>query len=148
MSKTTKIIIALVAVAVIAGGAVLLTSGKDYNSKDNNPSTGSNNSYNHDNSINGSKDKTPAAVTVIYTDKGFDPAKVTLKSGETLRIFNSSKSAVSPSSDPHPTHTLNPELNFPEIGAGKSATMTLTKKGTWGYHNHLNTDQRGTVVVE
>ncbi|MBX6335002.1 hypothetical protein IRY61_06740, partial [Candidatus Saccharibacteria bacterium] len=73
---------------------------------------------------------------------------VTVPAGSALKIVNESDKTISPSSNDHPTHTLNPELNFPDIEPGKSATMTLSKTGTWGIHDHYNANERATVVVE
>lgn len=139
MSKTTNIIIAIVAVVVIAGGGVLLFGNKDTSNSDIN--TGS---------TADTADTTEAevAATVTYTNDGFSPASVTVPSGSALRIVNNSDEAVGPRSDPHPAHNLNPELNFSDIEPGQSATMVLTEQGTWGYHNTLKEDHRGTVTVE
>ncbi len=141
MNNITKIIIALVVVAAIAGGAILLTGNKDKNTN-----TGPNNTNNSSNSDNG---ENPAATeTITYTDDGFSPATITVKSGDSIRFVNNSSSTVQPSSGPHPVHTANPELNFPEIAAGQSATMTVTTKGTWSLHNHLKEDHHATIIVE
>jgi hypothetical protein len=51
-------------------------------------------------------------------------------------------------SDPHPTHTDNPQLNQGDIAFGASKTFTLTTKGTWGFHNHHDATQHGTITVK
>ncbi len=141
MSNTTKIIIALAVVAAVAAGAILLTGDKD--------KTANNGSNNTNNSNNSSDDENiPAAATITYTDAGFSPASTTVKSGEAIRIVNQSSGVVGPSSDPHPTHNINTEINFPDIDPGESATVTVTEKGTWGLHNHLKDDHRATIIVE
>ena len=51
-------------------------------------------------------------------------------------------------SDPHPVHTAYPGFDsHTDIGAGESFSFTFDKVGSWGYHNHLNSTVRGTVVV-
>lgn len=87
-------------------------------------------------------------VTVRFTDDGFTPSSITVKSGGSITFMNESNQTVNPSSDPHPTHTINPQLNVGEIGPGESKTITVTKAGQWGVHNHLNPSEKLTVVVQ
>lgn len=91
---------------------------------------------------------TTAAATITYTSKGFEPASTTVKSGDTVKIANTSDEAMSFNSDPHPTHTDNPQLNVGEVDAGQSKTVTLTTKGNWGFHNHFDPSERGRIVVQ
>lgn len=91
---------------------------------------------------------TAAGQSVTYSNAGFLPSSVTIMSGQTVTFTNSSSSLLQINSDPHPTHTDNPELNIGAINPGESKTVTLTTKGTWGYHNHLNSSQRGSVIVQ
>jgi cytoskeletal protein RodZ len=56
---------------------------------------------------------TPPAVknaTITYTSSGFSPTSVTLSSGGTLTIINSSTNSLDFASDPHPQHTINPQF--------------------------------------
>jgi len=93
-----------------------------------------------------------AAGTVTFSDSGVSPSTVTIKSGESLTWVNNSSKSVQVGSANHPTHTLNRELTsgefVTELAPGASATVTLTKKGTWGYHNHLDPSVTDKVVVE
>ena len=95
----------------------------------------------------------PAATAtenmVTYSDSGFTPASVSIKVGETVTFKNTSSKSMWVASAPHPTHSA-----YPEFDAKKGAAMnedysfTFTKAGTWKYHNHLNSSNFGTVVVE
>ena len=91
-------------------------------------------------------------ATVTFSDSSVTPSTVTIKSGESLTWVNNSSKKVQVASANHPTHTLNKELTNGEFVAelvpGASATVTLTKTGTWGYHDHLNQSVTGKVVVE
>jgi plastocyanin len=133
MNKGLKVIAALVLVAVVAGAAVFFTQ-KDDSSKDNDK--------------NGTNSNAEASVTITYDGEQFSPAEVTVASGGTVIFVNQSDEDVEPSSDPHPVHTTNPELNAGEIAPGDDATLTVTDKGEWGYHNHFDSSQTGTVTVE
>lgn len=93
-----------------------------------------------------------SSVTVTFSDSGVDFATVTVKSGGTVTWTNSGSNTIAVASNPHPTHTDNQELtngqSTLQLTPGASATVTLSKKGTWGYHNHLDLSVGGKVVVE
>src|SRR3989344_3689955 len=91
-------------------------------------------------------------ATVTFSDSGVSPATVTIKSGEAITWTNSGSGAVQVASDPHPTHTDNKELSNGQsalqLAPGASSTVTLTKTGNWGYHDHLNPSVKGKVSVQ
>ncbi|MBC7746668.1 cupredoxin domain-containing protein [Pedobacter sp.] len=92
-------------------------------------------------------DATPAAATITYTDTGFTPGTITVNKGDTVTVTNTSSSSVKFSSDDHPTHLLNPEVNQETLNPSKSQTFTVSQVGTFGYHNHLNDSQGGQIIV-
>lgn len=144
MNDTKKIIIAVVAVVVIVAGAAVagkLLSDDTSNGTTNTPTTGDNSG-----SIEISEDE--VAATITYKDGAFSPASVTVPSGSAVRIVNESDEDVAPSSNNHPEHTENSEVNFPDIAPGQTATMVVTEKGTWGMHNHFDEDEHLTIIVE
>jgi len=93
-------------------------------------------------------DAAPTAVTVTISGDGFSPASVTVKKGTTITFVNKGSTAHWPASDPHPTHTTYPEFNSKkEIASGASWTFTFDKVGTWRYHDHLNSGEKGVIIV-
>ena len=88
------------------------------------------------------------SVVIIYSESGFAPASVTVKAGQSVVFRNTSSRAVQVNSAPHPAHTLYPELNIGVINVGETKSLTFTNTGTKKYHNHLNSSQKGTIVVE
>lgn len=88
------------------------------------------------------------AVTITYTDAGFSPAHVTVKSGDVVRMVNNSSHAAQFSSDPHPVHTKDTDLNQQTVAPGGSQTFVVTKKGTYGFHDHLDATKTGTITIE
>lgn len=94
------------------------------------------------------QDEAEVAATITYTDDGFAPASVTVKSGDRIRIENKSSSPLSFNSDDHPSHTEQDELNVGSVPEGGSREFTVTETGTWGYHNHDNSSHGGEIVVE
>lgn len=89
-----------------------------------------------------------AAATIVYMDSGFEPSTITVKSGDTVRIENKSSMPLSFNSDDHPSHTKQSELNIGDVPKGGSREFVVTKVGTWGYHNHENSTDTGTIKVE
>lgn len=86
-------------------------------------------------------------TTIAYTNEGFSPNTITIKKGSTVTVTNTSDANVMLSSADHPTHEEQPELNMEMLKPGESGTLTLTKVGTWGYHDHVNASMTGTIIV-
>ncbi len=87
--------------------------------------------------------------TVNYTDQGFNPSSLTVKSGTTVTFINQSSNPMWVASDPHPTHTKLPKFDgLKNIPKGGSYQFTFTKTGTWGYHNHLAPADLGRIIVQ
>lgn len=96
---------------------------------------------------------------VAYTDSGFSPAQVSVAVGGTVTFTNQSTGRMWVASDPHPTHegysgtTVTQHcpdtagVAFDECAVGNTYTFTFQKAGTWGYHNHSDSTQYGTVIV-
>jgi plastocyanin len=92
---------------------------------------------------------TPAANMVTITSTSFSPATLTIKAGDSVTWTNSDTKLHAVNSDPHPAHTLYPDLNdVSNISAGQSKSFTFTTAGTYKYHDHLNPTLTGTVIVE
>jgi plastocyanin len=137
MSKGMKLMTVLLVVVVIAGGAILLLGKK----KDNTPSTTSGG-----NATTGSNEK--VAATITFDGSKFSPELTSVKTGDIVKVTNNSDQELFMASDPHPTHTDEPELNAGEVKSHESVTVSVTKVGTWGYHNHENPNEHGRIKVE
>ncbi len=97
------------------------------------------------------------AVTVTYTDNGFSPKTVTVAKGGMVTWKNTASDAVRVASNPHPIHNGYPTTggcvgstfdSCNNIPPGGTWSFTFTFVGSWGYHNHLNPGEGGTVVVK
>ncbi len=86
--------------------------------------------------------------TVMLTQDGFSPSTLTIKAGTTVTWTNKSGTTATVNSNPHPIHTDYPPLNLGQFSNGQSLTLTFNKAGTYGYHNHLNPSQLGTILVQ
>lgn len=90
--------------------------------------------------------------TIAYTDSGFSPQSLTVKTGESINWVNDSSRTVQVGSAIHSSHTVNQEITnnqyVIELAPGESAKVQLTKTGEWGYHDHLKPSMTGTIIVQ
>lgn len=86
-------------------------------------------------------------ATITFNGLGFSLSAVSVKSGDTIAIKNNSSQTIEFNSNPHPIHTDNSELNVGRIPPGETLSVKLTRKGAWGYHDHLNSSRVGTITV-
>jgi plastocyanin len=90
-----------------------------------------------------------ANVTVLYLANGFSPSAVRIGIGQTVVFKNTLNQDLRVSSNPHPTHT-----DYQGFDSGRillrdeEYAFTFTKKGTFGYHNHIIPNHGGAVIVE
>lgn len=145
------VIIVVIAILVIAGGAFALTRKSDNNKTTSSTTSSSSeqpqSTNSSSNSSTSSTDQNNAS-TITYGDNGFSPSSIKVKSGTTVTIKNGSSSLLQFDSNPHPDHTDNVELNVGTISPGQSKTFVVTRKGTFGYHNHLAAGDTGKITVE
>jgi plastocyanin len=98
---------------------------------------------------NGGGSSSGGGTVVKITDDGFEPSSLTVSSGDTVTFDNESSDDSWPASDVHPTHQNYPGFDAKKpLLSGESYSFTFTKTGEWGYHNHLEPDVTGTIVVE
>lgn len=129
--------------AILAAGAVLwwLTQSKTSSPASTTPA-----------SEQTSTPQSPSPVSsenalLTYSDSGFSPSRIEVKSGGKITVINRSSRIIDFASNPHPIHTDNLDLNLGAISPGQSKSGTLTKKGEWRYHDHLNVSAGGQVIV-
>lgn len=140
MNKTNKLILAIVVILVLIGAAIILFKPE----KSNAPGMEGTDSQNSA----AQSDDQPVAATIIYDGQTFSASTNSVASGDSVKVVNNSDKQLDFDSDPHPVHTDNPELNAGAIPPRQSKVFTLTAKGTWGYHNHLNASQKGQIEVK
>ena len=88
-----------------------------------------------------------STVVITYTNDGFTPTEPMVKKGGTVTVRNNSSRDLQFSSDPHPAHTGEAELNLPRLAPGKSTSFTVTRTGSFGFHDHLAEQYTGTLMV-
>ncbi|MSU74070.1 hypothetical protein EXS56_02940 [Candidatus Kaiserbacteria bacterium] len=88
-------------------------------------------------------------VSIVLTDAGFRPERVIVDVGTTLIFTTTRGRPFWPGSNPHPSHTLYPELDSKDaISASASWVFVAEKPGVWGYHDHIRSYFTGVVFVE
>lgn len=85
---------------------------------------------------------------ITLTAGGFSPSTLTVKAGTKVSWINKSGSQATVNSIPHPVHTNYQPLNLGSFTDGSTISLTFDKAGTYGYHNHLNPGQTGTIIVQ
>lgn len=134
-----KSVLAIIAAVIIIGGGYLVF----HKSPNKTATTTSSQSQSSNSSTSQS-----APNTIAYDGNKFSPATLTIKSGTMVTIKNTSSEDLQFQSDPHPTHTDDSDLNVGVVAPGQSKTFTVTNKGTFGYHDHLNPSEKGTITIE
>ena len=148
MNKPRNIALVIVAVLVIGGIALTLSNQKKTTTSTAQPTpTPSTTTTSPDASPTQSPEQSQATI-ISYNGSSFSPADTTVKSGQTVTFKNSSSIPVQVDSDPHPIHTDDTDLNIGSIDPGQSKTITVTKTGSFGFHNHLNPTQKGHITIQ
>ena len=148
MSKITVMAIVIVMLALGTGVYVLSAAKSDVSKKTSPNSNGQTSSESTTSPSPAPSDTAPAANTLTYTNSGFTQDSITVKAGSKITIKNDASRTLDFNSDPHPQHTDDPELNAGTINPGDTATITVTKTGSHGVHNHLNPSDTATIIVE
>lgn len=96
-------------------------------------------------------------LAVDITADGFTPKTITVGAGDTVTWSNKDSVPHWVASAMHPTHTVYPEpggcigSKFDScvgIEPLQSWQFTFTHKGQWMYHDHLDSQTTGKVVVQ
>ncbi len=96
-------------------------------------------------------------VIVTYTDNGFSPSEVTIPKGSAVIFRNYSSEKLRVASNPHPAHNGYPTTggcvgstfdSCDNIPQKVSWSFVFDSPGTWDYHDHLNPDKKGIVIVQ
>lgn len=143
MKKNYRLIFGVVAlVVIIVAGYLILTTGVGQQNKT--VSSPTNQNANQQPVV---KSNTQLA-TVTLTNSGFNPVTLTVKPGTRVIWLNKSGTSGSVNSDNHPTNLLFPFLNLGQFNDGSSVSVVFKKAGKYTYHNEVNPDQKGTVIVK
>lgn len=143
MNAQNKIIVSLGVIALMAAGCNWF---------------GQSNTPNPSVQTNQTTDTSQVQQNVVsYTDSGFSPSVLTIKKGDTVVFKNSASVEVRVASNPHPIHNGYPTTggcvsstfdSCSSIAPGQSWSFKFDIVGSWGYHNHFNPGEGGTIIVQ
>lgn len=103
-----------------------------------------------------------AASVVTYTNNGFNPSVIEVRTGETVTWVNESSGNMWVASIIHPTHKAYDGTSLGEhcnnagvisfdacelVPSGAEWSFSFDQSGEWGYHDHVNAFRTGKVVV-
>ncbi len=159
MNTNNKIIVAVIVVAVITGIVYIFYVQPQTTQAPSAPVA--ENIPNQSVVTNEPTTNSLISATVTYDGTNFSPASVTVKQGGTVNFIDKSGTQMWIASNPHPAHAgydgTNRETHcatgyvgpkpFDECSYGASFSFVFNKIGSWGYHDHLNGNAGGTVVV-
>lgn len=88
-------------------------------------------------------------VEVAITEEGFAPETILINPGTTVTWINRDDGPHRVASNPHPEHDALPGFDAGDpIFPDESYSYTFTEAGEFDYHDHLNPETNGTIVVE
>ncbi len=141
-----KILVAIVAIIVVVGAVFLLSNNA--NKTSTNPTASDTQTQTTTSPTEAMQEQATTSGTVNLTASGFTPQTITVKVGTKVVWTNKSGQMGNVNSVPHPTHTAYPPLNLGNFASGQNVSLVFDKVGSYGYHNHLDASQTGTVAVE
>lgn len=90
----------------------------------------------------------PTDIVVKITEKGFEPENINIKKGQRVVWINKTVDYAWPASNSHPTHTDYPEFDPMEPFKNEEVwAFTFDQVGSWKYHNHIKSSDRGVIQV-
>lgn len=145
--KVVSIAVIVLLVAGIAAWALVGKNDSQTNSSENNETTPLDQQTGTSDAQSEAGQEASQEAVITFTNDGFSPKSLTVKAGTVVTVKNESSTNVQFSSDDHPSHRLNTEMNLRVLGPGERATFTATTVGTHGYHDHIQDEYTGTLVV-
>ena len=148
VDNPTRFIIFVAVVIVLLTLTIMSFQSKQNKANDTKNNTGIPSSTS--NKIEGvSQNPSSYDTIVIYTDNGFVPATIEIKSGEKIRFKNEAKDFMQISSagakEEASYGDFTQERPVPE---GYFFDLTFSKKGTWLYQNLNDKSKTGIVIVK
>ena len=87
--------------------------------------------------------------TIFVEANGFSPEVLRIPLGATVTWINKDVRVTWIASDLHPVHTIYPEFDQKRgMSKGESYSYTFTRRGSWGYHDHIVSSRIGKIIVE
>lgn len=149
--KSSYIVIVVLVVALLAGLAWMALSEDGFlsNSKE---TTVENEEAQPNNNEDGvefeDEDGENVEHKIVYTGSVFDPEELTVNLGDKVIFINNGDENMQVASDDHPAHTDLEDFESGILEPGDEYSYVFDEAGTWGYHDHLNPSNTGTVEAK
>lgn len=141
----SKLVIGIILVLIGVGLVVWVLMSRQAEAPAVTPSSSA--SETEDSEPAGTDEEPLEEATITFTNDGFTPSRLTVKKGATITVRNEATAPVQFSSDSHPTHSDNPEMNLTTLTNGQSASFTANEVGEWGFHDHVDHSKTGMLIV-
>lgn len=129
LSRRPKVILAVLLLVILAAGLTWFLVGRD--------------------ALRDGPASREGVEVSMTPDAGFLPGTVLITPDTTVTWVNDGDEPQWPAANPHPDHDSLPGLDAGEpVYPGDSYSYTFTEPGEHGYHDHLNPETNGTVIVE
>lgn len=151
-SKTYGIIIGVIVVLVLIG-AIFYFSGNTPSSQQKPLSD----NYVPISNLQPNENLEAQTKEIVFTDSGFSPSVLAIKSGTTVVFKNNGSKDFWPASAKHPTHDVYPIKGgcvgsifdaCKAIAPGGKWEFKFDVSGSWAYHDHLHPTFFGKVNVQ
>jgi len=142
------LVVAAIVVLLGIGFAVYMVNNDSGKKDTDSTQTTADSSAGTNDTTNTTEKAVVGSTVITFTDEGFDKSTYTSKDGEAVTVKNESSMDLQFSSDDHPTHLEHQELNMDILGPGESGTFTPAGTGTYKFHDHINDQFGGTLVVQ
>jgi plastocyanin len=148
-SKTTVLAVgAALVIAVLGIGTAVYALTLDTSESKTQVSETSGHSHTSDDKKASAPSTEKASLVITYGNDGFEQASYTVKSGETVLVENASKEEFYFTTGDHHNHDIHSPLNLGTIAPGESSSFVAPEAKTYGFHNHDNETEAGTLIVQ
>jgi len=156
MKRAIFLVAIIVIVGLVSTFGILLYDGSDSSSS----SGGSQVAPSSNSGITSTNGK---IYNVVVTSSELAPMTLTIKKGDTVIFTNTGTRDIWPATGAHPTHKIYPGSGIEKCGTAEesmifdacrrvpvrdSYSFKFDEVGSWGYHDHLRSSTKGTIVVE
>ncbi|OGY27381.1 MAG: hypothetical protein A3F33_02070 [Candidatus Woykebacteria bacterium RIFCSPHIGHO2_12_FULL_43_10] len=86
-------------------------------------------------------------VVIKYSSGKFSPTSTSIKLGQMMEFRNTGEQPLQIALGKHPTHEEVAGFEETLLKPGKSYFFTIWKSGIYDYHDHLNPEASGSLIV-
>lgn len=146
--KSSYVVIVVLAVVLLAGLAWMAFSEDGFLNKSEETTVENEAQPNDDEVEFEGEDGENVEHKIVYTGSVFDPEELTVSLGDKVTFINNGDGNMQVASDDHPAHTDLEDFESDILEPGDEYSYIFDEAGTWGYHDHLNPSNTGTIEAK